>query len=145
MANLDKLAAQHAQRIIRNTNDRKKSDVENVLTKSLGVIQEQGIYAGMLYLLSRGDKERPIAMAVRSELVGLLRESDLAPFGLAYSGNLDDEQAVLDHFADRVCSASVQTILFIKELFEQTLTYGRYGAKARLDEPDQNAASALEG
>jgi hypothetical protein len=131
MANLDRLAALHAQAIIRGTATQRKTDVENVLTKSLGVIQEQGVYAGVLYILSRGTRERPITEVVRDELVALLGEPDLAPFGLIYRGARDDSEALLDHFALTVCSAPVQTILFVKALFEQTLTYGRYSAKAR--------------
>jgi hypothetical protein len=133
MANLDKLAAQHAQAIIANTMAKGKDDVENVMTKALGVFQEQGVYAGMLYLLSRSNAtEKPIARATRNQLVGLLNEPDLRPFGLSYAGDVNEPQALLDHFVDPVGAAPVQTLLLVKNLFEQTLTYARYGAKARI-------------
>jgi hypothetical protein len=48
--NLDRLAAERAQEIIRRTNDKKAGDVDNAITKSLGVLQENGIYACFLYL-----------------------------------------------------------------------------------------------
>ena len=131
MANLDKLAAEHAQAIIRDTREKDKEDVENILTKALGVFQEQGLYAGMLYLLSRSnDSERFIATVARDQLVHLLNASDLAAFGLAYSGATNNPQALLDHFVN-VTAAPVATVLLTKRLFEQTLTYARYGAKAR--------------
>jgi len=50
---------------------------------------------------------------------------------LAYDGAPDDPQGLLDHFADPVCAAPVQTVFFVKDLFERTLTYARYSAKAR--------------
>jgi hypothetical protein len=132
VANLDRLAAKHAQNIIATTMGRDKDDVENVLTKALGVFQEQGIYAGMLYLLSRtNETEKPIAHAVRDELVGLLNEPELQAFGLAYDGEVNNTQRLLNHFVNPICSAPVQTVLLVKDLFEQTLTYARYSAKAR--------------
>ncbi len=134
MANLDRLAARHAQCIIAATLEKgKKEDVENLVTKTLGVLQEQGVYAGFLYLLSRPERERPIARAVRDELTNLMGEPELSSFGLAYGGEKDNGQTLLDHFADTVCAKPLQTLLLVKSLFEQTLTYARYSAKARLD------------
>ena len=141
MANLDRIAAQHAQTIIADTKkfidgaEEKpisKDEVENVLTKTLGVCQEQGVYAGLLYLLSRSNKtERAVATVIKRELVAVLGETDLAALALVYGGAPDDTHALLDHFASTVCAAPVQTVLFIKDLFERTLTYARYSAKAR--------------
>lgn len=132
MANLDRLAALHAQAIIEHTRSKDKEDVENVMTKALGVFQEQGVYAGMLYLLSRSNAtEQPIAQAARNELVELLNDPDLQPFGLTYPGAINNTHALLNHFVDPVGAAPVQTLLLVKSLFEQTLTYARYGAKAR--------------
>ena len=143
MANLDRIAAQHAQKIIESTKHFtdegqqkpiSKDEVENVLTKSLGVCQEQGVYAGLLYLLSRSNKtEKAVAAVVKRELVAVLGETDLAALALAYGGAPDDAHALLDHFAGTVCAAPVQTVLFIKDLFERTLTYARYHAKAAED------------
>jgi hypothetical protein len=141
MANLDRIAAQHAQTIIADTRSFtdgaevkpiSKDEVENVLTKSLGVCQEQGVYAGLLYLLSRSNKtEKAVATVVKRELVAVLGETELAALALTYGGAPDDAHALLDHFAGTVCAAPVQTVLFIKDLFERTLTYARYSAKAR--------------
>ena len=134
MANLDLLAARHAQAIIRSAIDDHncaKDGVENLVTRALGVVQEQGVYAGMLYLLSRRASEKEIAQIVKGELVGLLGEPDLQAFNLGYAGDNDNAQALLDYFVETVCSKPVQTLLLVKDLFEQTLTYARYGAKAR--------------
>jgi hypothetical protein len=40
--NLDYLAAKYAQTIIQKTQDKKASDIENTITKALGVLQEDG-------------------------------------------------------------------------------------------------------
>lgn len=143
MANLDRIAALHAQRIIINTRQFtdegqqrpiSKEEVENVLTKALGVCQEQGVYAGLLYLLSRSTKtEKAIAQVIKNEMVAVLGEPELMALGLAYAGtpDADDVHGLLDHFAGTVCAAPVQTVFVVKDLFERTLTYARYSAKAR--------------
>lgn len=141
MNNLDMIAAQRAQSIINKTILRgdkekgdKKEDVENVVTKALGVTQEQGVFACMLYLLSRSSKnEKPIADAVRDQLVALLKDPVLQPFELSYAGSVTDVQALLKHFAEIVCASPIHTLLLVKDLFEQTLMYARYSAKAQPD------------
>lgn len=50
--NLDIYAARSAQDIIAKTNDKTSRDVENLITKTLGVLQENGVYACLLYLYS---------------------------------------------------------------------------------------------
>ena len=55
IVNLDRIAAQYAQKIVNE--DVKVKDLENQVTKSLGVLQEQGIYALMLLLFSQDSKE----------------------------------------------------------------------------------------
>lgn len=53
MNNLDRLAAKYAQQIIANTKAKKASDIDNTITKALGVLQEDGVYACFLYLLAK--------------------------------------------------------------------------------------------
>ena len=67
--NLDYLAAQYAQTIIQKTQDKKPSDVENTMTKALGVLQEDGVYACFLYLLAR---EKENGAVVVDEMLNLL-------------------------------------------------------------------------
>ena len=59
--NLDRLAAQTAQAIVNEGagKDGKGAEkLENMATKALGVVQENGVYAGMLFLYSRGRTPR---------------------------------------------------------------------------------------
>ena len=67
--NLDYLAAKYAQTIIQKTQDKKPSDVENTMTKALGVLQEDGVYACFLYLLAR---EKENGAVVVDEMLNLL-------------------------------------------------------------------------
>src|ERR1700733_1201281 len=49
--NLDRLAAIHAQKIITQfPADKKSSEIDNTVTKALGILQENGVYACFLYL-----------------------------------------------------------------------------------------------
>lgn len=121
--NLDRLAAQHAQKIINNTSGKKASDVDNTVTKALGVLQENGIYACFLYLKA---KEKENGDVVVEEMLNLLE-------GLGFGwgkpvGNSATE--VLRHISEKVTS-DLQRLLLAKETLEQMLIYARYGAKAR--------------
>jgi hypothetical protein len=117
--NLDKLAAQSAQEIVKKG----KADIENPVTKALGVLQEQGVYACILYLNANKlhDILNPLYKLV-GELPSL-RENEKIP------DEKTDAIEVLQFFSDTVCS-DLDTLLLVKELYEQTLIYARYGAKA---------------
>lgn len=117
--NLDQLAAQYAQKIIADG----QTGLENLITKTLGVLQEQGVYACLLFLFSRTGNEKSLAEKTRPHLYDLLKK--LPVFA---DQKITDENA-LQFFADTVCN-DLDTLLLVKELYEQTLIYARYGAKA---------------
>jgi len=121
--NLDRLAAEHAQAIISSTTGRKASDVDNTITKALGVLQENGIYACFLYLLA---KEKENGGVVVDEMLSLLEELD---FGWDRP-NENSPEKVLSHISDNV-TVDLERLLLAKETLEQMLIYARYGAKAR--------------
>lgn len=142
--NLDYWAADAAQKIVRETsqpivptNDSsprmpKKEEVENLVTKTLGVVQENGIYAGMLFLWSRtGKADEAIALRIRGELLALL--TDRLGITPADSEKADADNAeTLVYLNNRVCR-ELDTLVMVKQLWEQTLIYARYGAKARAE------------
>ncbi|HID30156.1 MAG TPA: hypothetical protein EYP19_09145 [Desulfobacterales bacterium] len=80
--NLDRLCAQYGYRICQavaaefKDKDGKpdKAKTENHITKSLAVLQEDGVYAFFIYLFSRGERERAGAARLREKAHGLLAE-----------------------------------------------------------------------
>ncbi len=132
--NLDLLAANTANAIVdtlvagqgKEKAGRAKS-LDNVATKALGVFQENGVYAGILFLLSTsqdGDMARHIVGAL-TDLTGQLN------FGWTVPAKTPG--AMLPYYSQTVC-AQLDRLLLVKGLFEQTLVYVRYGAKARQKE-----------
>ncbi len=127
MKNLDILAAQAAQQIIADTEHQglKATDVENLATKALGVLQENGVYAATLFLYSRSSKEAEIAPYVRKRLLELAAKEVVKKPAPSDSAQ-DTLKFVTDHIAEEL-----DTLLLVKQVWEQTLIYVRYGAKAR--------------
>lgn len=121
--NLDQLAAQYAQKIVTDG----KADIENLITKTLGVLQEQGVYAMLLFLFSRTSNEKNLAEKTRPHLYELLTKLP------AFTNSQISDDNALQFFTDTVCN-DLDTLLLVKDLYEQTLIYGRYGAKAAAKE-----------
>jgi len=111
--NLDYLAARYAQNVVKDNAD------ENLITKALGVLQENGVYACCLYLLANQDKTIVPQMLALLEAIGLPE--------LPASNKPAD---VLDYVAGPI-TANLPNLLLAKEVLEQMLIYARYGAKAR--------------
>src|SRR6266699_3688973 len=108
MKNLDLLAAQAAQKIIADTEKQKSSEVENLITKSLGVLQENGVYAGMLYLYSRTNaNDKPIAMKTRENLLSLT-----SVLGLAVPESSNPSTS-LKFLTDNICN-DLDRLLLVK-------------------------------
>jgi hypothetical protein len=126
---LDRVAARRAQAIVNQAvNGAEPQEVDNLVTKALGVFQEDGVYAGFLFLFSRTrKKDQGIAAVVSGQLLALAAE-DL-PFGWRMP-EPPDARTALEHVSDEICG-ELDRLLMTKELFEQTLIYARYGAKAR--------------
>lgn len=127
---LDWLAAHHAQEVIRQTAGEKASDVDNTVTKALGVLQEDGIYACALFLKSRSKDEKERADVLMAEMLGLLDQLEFG-WGQPSSSRAQD---ILQHLSDTVTSDNLERLLLAKETLEQMLVYARYGAKARTAE-----------
>lgn len=138
MPNLDRLAAQCAQAIIAQavptTGDNSQiskvaKETDNTVTKTLGVLQENGLYACALFLTSRSDREKDRAKIVLDELLNLL-------VGLEFGWekpNVHSSAAVLE-FMSGTITENLERLLLSKEVCEQALIYARYGAKARSNE-----------
>ncbi len=126
LINLDRLAAQHAQDIVKKAN----SEIETTVTKALGVLQEDGVYACFLYLLA---KEKENGKVVVDEMLKLLGDGD---DGLKFNWgrpNSNKPEDILSHLTEKVTVNldNLERLLLAKETLEQMLIYARYGAKAR--------------
>lgn len=124
VVNLDRLAAQHAQALIKNAND----NIETTITKTLGILQEDGVYACFLYLLAR---EKENGKATVKAMLELLKELGFDWEVPMNNGSIDlSPDVVLKHITDHV-TQNLERLLLTKETLEQMLIYARYGAKAR--------------
>jgi len=83
---------------------------ETLITKSLGVLQEDGVYAFFLYLKTKKEPGEKI------------KESAFEFLELEKTASLD---VVREKFKD-----NLDALLFAKELLERTLVYARYHSKA---------------
>lgn len=119
MLNLDYLCMEYAQKISR-VND---SKLENNLRKSLGVLQEDGVYAMFLWLEVK-DKGKNI----RKVLIGLLNEWEIREHLLTNSSNFPEDSG---NFYKKLkdVAKDIDKLLFMKKLIERTLTYALYHAK----------------
>ena len=124
---LDLHAAEFSQTIIdnvlNNAEKLKSSDTENLITKALGVLQENGVYACALFLYARTSSDNKIAAHVRNGLLQMTSQLGLAPpQNAAWQDGLKFVSGTICDDLDR--------LLLVRQLWEQTLIYARYGAKA---------------
>jgi hypothetical protein len=141
--NLDWHAARASQEIIKNTKKQKikkngkeesvpATSLDNLTTKTLGILQENGVYAAFLYLYSRSSEgEQPIAKQIRMQLLRLTSLFGLQPPVEAEANKQvpGDAIAALEFLTKKICD-DLDRLLLVKQLWEQTLIYTRYGAKA---------------
>ncbi len=130
MINLEPLAASTATGMVGSD----PNAAENLITKALLVLSEQGLYAFGLFLSTR---TRPMdtkaASDVHNAIRSFLRESGL--------GSDDGGDRPADYYrglaqtreAESEINA-LQRLLLTKQVVETALTYGRYQAKARKSE-----------
>ncbi len=129
--NLDKIAAESAQRIVKNVKGNSGNvknpieTLERLVTKTLGVLQQQGIYAMILFLFSRTGDEDKIAPFVRAEFYNIIKK--VPDFK---SENIEDKLNKALEFCSEKILGDYDTLFLFRDLFEQTLIYTRFGAKA---------------
>jgi hypothetical protein len=129
--NIDRLCAEYGLRIaeeifnaFEGEEKRKKSKTENHITKSLGVLKEDGIYAFFLYQKSR-TSEKKGAESLWHTAANLLKEKEV---GLFHKSVTDPLNAIRDK--DTGLANNLDNLLLAKRILEQTLIYARYHAKA---------------
>lgn len=137
--NLDQNAARYAQEMVMRAKavsgvSKPIDTLERLVTKTLGVLQEQGIYAMMLFLYSRTSDENKIAPAIRGSLFHLLKDENHSHYLPGFQDKVvpqdsADARVALEFYSEHVLG-DLDGLLLIRDLYEQTLIYARYGAKA---------------
>ncbi|MBN2533559.1 MAG: hypothetical protein JXB88_11730 [Spirochaetales bacterium] len=142
--NLDKLAGEVALQIC-NPDEVTIDILERIATKALGVLQEQGVYAMIVFLLSRSgneqynkkkeSKESKSAILCIDSLNGSLKKEPMNFLSLK-SNNVTPLQTKNDNNGKKAIlqmylkiSESLETLLLVKEFYEQILIYVRHICK----------------
>lgn len=116
-SNLDKLCFEYGTQMYVMGNEKN----ENVIQKSLGVLQEDGVFAFYLYLKSRETKkdEKAVSSSIQEKIEALLKHESI---GLL-KGPLHVDQL-------KSLGESLDDLLLAKTLIEKTLIYALYQAKS---------------
>ena len=104
---------------------------EDVIARTLGVLQEDGVYAFFIYVQALQNKQasRKEAEAIWNGVAGLL--CTLGKVNVKEDLGSDK----LGGWYSTICG-SLDALFFIKEMMERTLIYARYYAKAK---PKENS------
>lgn len=97
-------------------------DTENSITKALGVLEEQGLYAMFLYLHAR---EKDWGKKTSKELANFLREQPGQQNPLLPADTNNDLFEEIGQLA-----RDLDKLLFARDLLHRSLVYARYHAKA---------------
>lgn len=127
MKNLDFECMKTAQEMIGSRGN--KTEKENLATKGLGVLLENGPYGLILYLKTKNKTKN------NDEYINKL-------FKLCEKLKLCNSSANDEFVKLQTLAKNLDKYLFIKKLWQQTLTYARYHAKALPD--DENDTQSGE-
>lgn len=113
MVNLDYICIKYGQEL--------KAD-KSTITNSLGVLQEDGVYAMFLWLETK-DKN------IRSKLISLLNRRGIREHLMKNSDNFSEDN--FKKFCEKLqyVAEDIDNLLFMKKILERTLTYALYHAK----------------
>jgi len=138
--NLDQLCARFGYDIAQEVYkmfEEKATDTENLITKSLGVLQEHGVYAFLLYLASqikekkgdKKDKRSDAARALANQAAKFLQHKWLELIKVD-DGKDAYKKAMEEIRREGGLASRLNDLLLAKRLLEQALIYARYHAKA---------------
>jgi hypothetical protein len=139
--NVDLFCVMHAQRIVNRlipANAAKKTakDAESLITKALGILQGQGIYAMFLWGDSRRKWEKNGVEKDTAEKIfaPLIRD--------VLQGINGTVITTLETLRDSPFLTNLSAMLLAKRVMEQTLVYARYHAKAQVQTAQEAQAQA---
>jgi len=123
MKNLDKLCAKYGYEFAEKVSQAFNSDAkkaESLLTKALGVLQEQGLYAFALFCESRGSAESNGAKKITEITTKLLNELNL----------INNTNLLEEIRKDNGLASRLEDLILAIQMLEKSLIYARYHAKA---------------
>lgn len=128
MDNLDYLCMEYGQKV-----PEKKED-ESLITKALGVLQENGPYAMFLFLREKKNKNttKEFAGKCLNSLIGLLNDNEIKGFFGSAPSNKQPPEKISEWLIG--ISKDIDKLFFLKKILEQTLVYARYYSKALPEE-----------
>ncbi len=120
--NLDYLCAKCGQEIVEKAE--KKKEMKNLIQKSLGILQEDGVYAFVVYLDSEGAfKNGKVANRILSKIFELFTGDNTKLIEGIYERENVYKQI-------QKLSENIDNLFLAKDLIERTLIYARYHSKA---------------
>jgi hypothetical protein len=122
MLNLEAICSRYGHCMINELE--KLEDQENTITKALGVLSENGLYAMCVFLLSCNKKEYGTEILTK-HLRGLWQEDGIE----IIARDLDSDPARILHAVQKV-SEELPRLILARKVTEQALIFARYHAKA---------------
>lgn len=130
--NLEPVCARYGMDLVTLYKDEKTGldDRENIVTKALGVLVENGVYAMTVFLLTCNKDKfglhvlKSLAALLADDKVNLLAKKDVPPAGADGEGML----ALLT--AMRRLTEDMETLFMARRVLEGALTFARYHCKA---------------
>lgn len=123
---LDMKCAEYGNMIVEEIgNASEKNKIESMITKALGVLQEDGLYAFALYSKAKSreeNTEKKTAKLLYDKTFELLKTDTIG----ILTGDCND---LLIGIRENL-SSNLDNLFLAKELLERTLVYARYHAKA---------------
>ena len=121
MKNVDMICAEHSSKIARID---KLS--EPLVNKSLGVLQEDGVYAFFLFLAAqaKGEKNTP-AYCIQKDIFDLLK---------VFFQSIKDSQEDILSIVRNNLAEDLNDLFLARDIIERTLVYARYHLKAKEDQ-----------
>lgn len=119
MKNVDMICADHGSKIAARINN---SD-ESLVNKSLGVLQEDGVYAFFLFLAAqaKGEENTP-ACRIQQGIFDLLK--------VFFQSIKDSQKDILSIIRDNLAE-DLNNLFLSRDIIERSLVYARYHLKAK--------------
>lgn len=130
MENLDRLCAEYGCRFadeIRKADKFNANKAETFITKALGVLQEQGLYAFGLFCESRGSAEKAGADKLKEIALELLKSLNL----------IKNNDLLKEIRKENGLASRLDDLMLAIHVLEKSLIYARYHAKAFSESSEQ--------